>query len=114
MIFYRLNVSPPEEEIGGGDHWDEWFTSLAEAKRGRAERIQGNPCLTGLHWGQTFSIDKVTLPKPSKSLIFCLLNGVQDLPSEEVVPAYSPSLETLTARFYHPGDNDDHGLGDGY
>jgi len=113
MNFYRLNRIPTEDASEAED-WNEYFTSLAAARARRAELLQewakwGHQ--NGHRTGEDFSIDKVTIKKQSvKAMILARLNHDLFDSCEEVVPP----VKLLEAKFFHPGDNDDHGLGEDY
>lgn len=41
MRFYRINRRP-DETVGEGENWDEWFPSLSEARKRRAQLEREN------------------------------------------------------------------------
>ena len=91
MKFYKLEIAPGED-AGEGEDYSEWFTSLAQAKRRRAELIAGNPRLEDHRYGADFEIECHTLrgDLPLKELLLRMLNRSRFSESSVVVPAYLP------------------------
>lgn len=90
MNVYQLHVAPGEYDSDGED-FDEWFLSLREAKRRRAELIAGeaespeNTRVSG-----DFAIERLTIAKmPRRALVVALLRRKGFVTERvEVVPAY--------------------------
>jgi hypothetical protein len=91
---YQLGISPSESDGEGEDH-DEWFTSLAAARKRRATLIDEDPELRGHRYGEDFEITKVTtLDLPVGKMILEILNrGWWKEHSEIVVPVYHPKQD---------------------
>jgi len=92
LTLYRLNRAPSESE-GEGEDWDEWFGSLREARRRRAELIREDPHLEGHRYGEDFRIDRVVFRDlPRRALLLAVLNwnGCVEEDKEGVVPVYVP------------------------
>ena len=87
---YRLDISP-DESAGEGEDWDEWFTSLSEAKTRRRGLIAANPTLSGLRHSQSYAIHRIVLaPLPKKALVLAVLRRLgYSSSSEFVVDDYS-------------------------
>lgn len=74
MKLYRLGICPGEGE-GEGENWDEWFSSLREAKKRRAELIAQNPDGDNARMLEDFEIEQCEIPDlPRKRLAILLLN----------------------------------------
>lgn len=92
---YRLNVERKEDDADGGDY-DEWFGSLREAQKRRAELIREDPTLAERVCRETYAIDRVFIDDlPRKRLILAILNrhnviGTSwQFSSIEAVPPYT-------------------------
>lgn len=96
IALYRLGICPDESEGEGEDH-DEWFGSLAEAKKRRAELIQLDPHLKGHRYGEDFEIDRVSFRDlPRRKLLLAVLNWegcVEQV--EQVVRRYTPEERSV-------------------
>jgi hypothetical protein len=81
MIMYRINIIPCDTD-GEGENWDEWYSSLAKAKKRRAE-LRRNPDYS--YCGENYRVDRVTLPNlPKKKLVLKALNKTY-FPCVEIV-----------------------------
>ena len=89
---YRLGICPDESQGEGEDH-DEWFSSLREAQRRRAELIRLDPHLEGHRYGEDFEIDRVVFVDWSlRKLLLAVLNWDGCVEArDQVVPRYVPT-----------------------
>lgn len=90
MIFYRINITPGNDE--GDEDQDEWFTSEKEARKRRTWLIKnvGDDAVTG----KNYSINRVELAEdlPFKELLLAVLNRKGFICSSvEIVPAWRKS-----------------------
>lgn len=91
LTLYRLDVAPSDSD-GEGEDYDEWFPSLREARRRRAELIRADPRLEGHRYGSDFAIHRVVFRDlPQRALLLAVLNwsGCVER-EEEVAPDYTP------------------------
>ena len=105
---YRLNIAPGEDECEGED-WDEWFTSLRDAKARRKELIDLDPTMAGHRYGRDFRIERVKLSNCSRQeLVLRVLNRRgYVVVSEVVVEDYIPLEHTREDECAIPGERDE-------